>query len=287
MARVVVVGDAMLDVVTRPEGPIAPTSDTTSTTRVARGGGGANLAVALAGAGHEVHYVAAVGDDLAGTLVEDSLARAGVLARLERVAGATGVVVAIVSPGAQRAMLTDRGVNGRLSAVHVEAILSEGFDHLHLSGYTLLDPDSRAVGEHALGHARAQGAGSSVDACSVAPLARLTAEAFLSSARDARWLFANEEEARLLSRGAEPIETLGERFEEVVVTEGERGARSRRGTLVAHAPSVARRAVDTTGAGDAATGAYLAARLHGQGLEESLRAAMAAAAVAVSALGAT
>ena len=44
--RVVVVGDAMLDVVVRPSASVAPTSDTPSRVRVGRGGAAANLAVA-------------------------------------------------------------------------------------------------------------------------------------------------------------------------------------------------------------------------------------------------
>ena len=68
--RVVVVGDAMLDVVVRPSASVAPTSDTPSRVRVGRGGAAANLAVAIASAdpGLEVVYVAAVGDDAAGEL---------------------------------------------------------------------------------------------------------------------------------------------------------------------------------------------------------------------------
>ena len=73
--RVVVVGDAMLDVVVRPSASVAPTSDTPSRVRVGRGGAAANLAVAIASAdpGLEVVYVAAVGDDAAGEIFRREL----------------------------------------------------------------------------------------------------------------------------------------------------------------------------------------------------------------------
>ena len=45
--------------------------------------------------------------------------------------------------------------------------------------------------------------------------------------------------------------------------------------------------LDTTGAGDAATGAYLGARLSGLGMRESLARAMAAAADVLGGLGAS
>ncbi len=284
MARVVVVGDAMLDVVTRPEGPVAPTSDTPSRTRVGRGGSGANVAAALAG-GHEVLYVAAIGEDDAGELVERALRAEGVEPRLERHAGATGVVVSIVAPDSQRAMLTDRGVNPLLTLDHVRSAL-EGSDHLHLSGYTLLDPATRALASRALGLAREAGASTSLDACSAEPLARLGAGAFLEAGRDARWLFANEEEATLLDPAGPPFASLAQRCEELVVTRGPAGAMARRAGSLVEVPARSHEALDSTGAGDAATGAYLSARLAGEDPLGALEVAMEAAARVVARLGA-
>jgi sugar/nucleoside kinase (ribokinase family) len=290
VARVVVVGDAMLDVVTRPTTALAPTSDTPAHTRVGRGGSGANLAVALARAGHEVHYVAAVGRDAPGRIVHDELARAGVTARLEEVDGATGVVVAVVAADGQRAMLTDRGVNPLLSSAHVREVLRHPFDHLHVSGYTILDAATRAVGADALGLARAAGSSSSVDLCSVAPLMRVTPRVFLESAADATELFANEEEALALSDAATleaGLDDLAQRFAEVVVTRGAAGAVVRRGAEEWRAVARGARVVDTTGAGDAATGAYLASRLIGDDVPTALEHAMTAAAAVVMGLGAS
>ena len=108
-ARVVVVGDAMLDVVVRPHGPVAETSDTRSRVRISRGGSAANLSVVLADE-HDVVYVGVVGDDVAGEMFIRDLEESGVGANLEMEHGPTGVVVAVVAPDGQRAMMTDRGV---------------------------------------------------------------------------------------------------------------------------------------------------------------------------------
>ena len=288
MARVVVVGDVMLDVVTRPTEPVAPTSDTDARTRVGRGGSGANLAVALAGAGHDVTYVGAVGTDAAGRIVVEELARAGVVARLEEHDGATGVVVALVAADGQRAMLTDRGVNPLLSAAHVARVLDEGFDHLHVSGYTLLDDATRARGVLALAHPGAPGSTRSVDVCSLAPLSRVTPSVFLGAARGATYLLANEEEALAVAGAADlagALAVLSARFEEVVVTLGGRGALARRGAREWRARALDVAVSDTTGAGDAATGAYLGARFDGGDVDAALAAAMAAAAEVVAGLG--
>jgi len=150
---VVVVGDVMLDVVVKPDIEIAPTSDTPSRVRLTRGGAAANVAEALARAGHHVKYVGACGDDPAAQLFEVTLRRAGVDVSLERVDEATGVVVAVVDVTGQRAMMTDRGANSKLRLEHVLDILEGPFDHLHVSGYTLLDPLTADVGRGALARA--------------------------------------------------------------------------------------------------------------------------------------
>ncbi len=288
MTRAVVVGDVMLDVVTRPAGPVAATSDTPAQTRVGRGGSSANVAVALAAAGVAVVHVGAVGRDAAADLLAADLAAHGVTARWERREGPTGVVVAVVAPDGQRAMLTDRGANPRLSAAFVEAAIAEGADHVHVSGYTVLDPATRAVAARALALARRDGAGASVDVCSVAPLREVGAAAFLAAAAGAGTLFANEEEALALTGApdAEGAEArLAELFDEVVLTRGALGARARRAGEGWATSSQVADVVDTTGAGDAATGAYLGARLLGAGPGEALERAMAAAALVIASLG--
>ncbi len=285
---VVVVGDVMLDVVVKPDGDIAPTSDTPSRVALSRGGSAANMAEALARAGHHVTYVGACGDDLAAALFEGALRDAGIDAFLERTDATTGVVVAVVDAAGQRAMMTDRGANSWLESGHVARQLERPFAHLHVSGYTLLDPRTREVGRAALASARTLGRSTSVDVCSVAPLAALSPALFLEASRGAAMLFANEEEALVLS-GCEHIEDaiheLSLEFGEVIVTLGEHGARARHEGVDYAVASSSAGVIDTTGAGDAASGAYLSVRLGDGSVDEALGAAMSAAAQVVTGLG--
>jgi sugar/nucleoside kinase (ribokinase family) len=278
----------MLDVVVQPIEPVARTSDTPSNVRFARGGSGANIAVALADAGHRVTYLGAAGDDLAGRMCRDDLVLAGVDAQFQDAQAQTGVVVAMVDAEGQRSMMTSRGANRSLSEAFVLAHLRQPIDHLHVSGYTLLDDASRLAGSAALRWAEEVGCPASVDVCSVGPLFEVTSEVFLQAALGASTLFANEEEAMELSDtedAATAIEVLALRFDEVVVTLGALGAAARRGDDETSVPSLVEEVIDTTGAGDAATGAYLAARLEGRTMKESLSDAMAASAVVVQGLG--
>ena len=202
--------------------------------------------------------------------------------------GTTGVVVAIVDESGQRSMMTDRGANSALSVSHVREALNEPFDHLHVSGYCVLDDATRDVAAVALGLARERQRTSSIDVCSVGPLRRVTADVFAATVRGATTLFANEEEAMTLSGALSldaALERLGEDYREVVVTRGGDGAVARENGENRFTPSLRRHVLDTTGAGDAATGAYLAARLAGRDVAEALDQAMRASADVVGGLG--
>ena len=287
--RVVVVGDVMLDVVVRRLAPLAPTSDTPSSIRVARGGSGASLAIAVATTGHDVIYVGAAGRDGAATIVADALRTANVTAQLEPVDAATGTVVALVGDDGQRAMLTDRGANSLLSESFVLGRLAVPFDHLHVSGYLLLDPSTRAIGVAAMALAKERGRSTSVDVCSVAPLRDVTPEVFLDATEGASQLFANEEEALVLTSTTsveEALAVLVTRFNEVVITLGSQGAVGAAGNARTRVAAIDATVLDTTGAGDAATGTYLGARLNGDDVSAALSKAMAASARVVGELGA-
>ncbi|HVA69842.1 MAG TPA: PfkB family carbohydrate kinase [Acidimicrobiales bacterium] len=289
ITRAVVLGDVMLDVVVQPTGRFAPTSDTPANILVARGGSGANVAIALRATGHHVDFVGASGRDAASLVFVDALERGRVNARLQFCDAPTGTVVAFIANDGQRAMLTDRGANVRLEDAFVVEQLREPFDHVHVSGYLLLRAATRGIGENVLALARSRGIPSSVDVCSVAPLMAITPGVFLHSARYASILFANEEEACVLTDSEDAggaLEVLARNYEEVVITRGESGAIAALGAQRFTEIALSAKVLDTTGAGDAATGTYLGARLSGEEPPVALRRAMAAAAQVVGGLGA-
>ena len=139
MSRVVVVGDVMVDVVTRLSGPVAPGSD--SPARVAFEGGGqaANTAAWAAVAGAPVVLVARAGDDPAGRAAAAELGALGVDVRFavdeER---PTGTCVVLVAADGERTMFPDPGANGALAAGDLPDDLLVAGDHLHVAGYALL-----------------------------------------------------------------------------------------------------------------------------------------------------
>jgi ribokinase len=291
MRPVIVVGDLMADVVAVVSAPLAHASDTPARIVQRPGGGGANVAARLVEQGVPALLVARVGEDIPGQAALEELRRAGVELEVAIDAlHATGSCVVIVEPGGERTMLPDRGANAALepSDLPIDEFAEGG--HLHLSGYTLLDPGSRSAGLVALEHARATGMTISVDPASAAPIQDVGPHNFLGWTRRATLLLPNAEEAAVLTGARDPEAAawaLAKDGREVVITLGKEGALWSDGQHVERArasPAPAR--VDSTGAGDAFTAGWLASRLQGADATEALAAANFAAAQAIVQSGA-
>jgi len=290
---VVVVGDLVTDILAIHNGLIEVGSDTMAEIAVTGGGSAANTAAWLASTGLRAELVAVVGADSAGTARVAELAAAGVghdaVRRSEE--ASTGSVIVLVRDD-ERSFLCDRGANALLESSDVDKGLASGLTHLHLSGYTLLHGASRTAGRYALEVAHEQGATTSVDAASAAPLRRLGGERFLEWISGTDLLFANVDEARALLRDdqADPRDLAVEltRFaRHALVKLGPDGAlwADADGGLTVAAAVPADLAVDPTGAGDAFAAGVLRAWLDGAGPEACLTAGTRLGARAVAHLG--
>ena len=287
MTRVVVLGDVMVDVVTRLSGPVAPGSDSPARIAFEGGGQGANTAAWLALAGAPVALVARVGDDAAGRGAVAELEALGVDTRVAvDDARPTGTCVVLVAADGERTMFPDAGANDGLAPGDLRDDLLVAGDHLHVAGYALLREGSRAAALSAIERARSAGMTVSVDPSSAALLSggveRLGTGVSL--------LLPNALEATTLTGLDDPeaaARALSESFPEVAVTLGAGGVLwADGGNLVRVGASRGVGVVDTTGAGDAFAAGLLAARVRGAGVEESLSAGCALAARAVATPGA-
>jgi sugar/nucleoside kinase (ribokinase family) len=274
--RVVVVGDVAVDVVVAPDAPVVTGADVPARIRTCAGGAGANTAAWLARLGADVTLVGRVGDDAAARAAEADLRAGGVRPVLAVDPQLPTCTVVVLLEAGERTMLSDRGAAARLSPADLPPL--DGADHLHLSGYVLLDASSRAAGLAALAAARAAGLTTSVDPQVAAGLAPVR-----DWVRGVDLLLPNKDE--LAALGA-PATALLDVVGAVAVTEGAAGARwvDRRGTWRVSAPAV--EVVDATGAGDAFDAGLLVAWLSGAGPARALRAGCAAGAAAVRAVGA-
>ncbi|MFD8690069.1 carbohydrate kinase family protein [Streptomyces sp. NPDC059651] len=286
-----VVGDVVTDVVARHGFALVHGTDTAARIRTRAGGAGANVACWAVRSGcPDVRLVARVGADSADWH-RDLLRRAGVrelLAVDDEVPTAT--VVALVDRSAERTFLTDSGAVLRLSPDDWSPSMLDGIAHLHLSGYLLFAGTSRATALLALREAGRRDIPVSIDPASAGFLAELGVDRFLALTEGADLLLPNADEAQLLTGLPDPADAaakLSLLVRQVVVTLGGGGV------LLASAGSVTARvaaepvsvAVDSTGAGDAFTGGFLAARLAGADDATAAAAGCRAGAEAVMSVG--
>lgn len=258
--------------------------------RVALGGKGANQAVAAHLAGARVDLVARVGDDANAEVARAAFARFGLPtdAVIAVPCEPTGVAQITVAETGENTIVVTAGANAAFDAV---AIRDEAprlaTASLALTQGELPSPAIEAV-------AAACVAAGTRFVLNLAPPVRIDAGALAI----ADPLVVNVHEARTLGIGAAlvddaPVEAwrdaaasvVGALARSIVVTLGDRGAvaADATGSWVVPAPRVA--AVDTTGAGDAATGVLAAMLAEGRSLPDAVRAAVAAGALAVQRRG--
>ena len=121
--------------------------------RCSRAARAANVAAWLARAGVEVTLIGRVGDDAMAEVALSGLD--GVHLHVTRdPERSTGTCVVLVAPGGERTMLPDPGANDALAATDLPEF--DG-DILHVSGYALLRPGSRAAALEAIERARDAG----------------------------------------------------------------------------------------------------------------------------------
>ena len=286
LPKVLVIGDVMIDLIVRPEGPVAIGSDRRSTIVAKPGGSAANQAVWLGHFGVAATLIGrvAAGDHAAQTAMFQA---AGVEPRLVADAqNETGRLIALIDPSGERSFLTDRGANDSLSEADIPDELIAEADHIHLSGYSFVSASPRSAVRRAM--ERAGGIPVSVDPASAEFLREMGPENFLAWTRGAQICFPNTDEAAALTGSADrkaQIAMLAQHYPLVVVKRGAEGCEAAAGSDRWCAPAPTAKAIDTTGAGDAFVAGFLAAKLGGAGIEECLARAAVAGAAATEFIG--
>ena len=274
---ILVAGSANLDFVVRA--PHIPAPGETVLGRDFKtypGGKGANQAVACARAGGApTHMLLALGDDAYAAPLEASLKGAGVQMHVVRVQDqATGTAFICVSDDAENAITVAPGANFALQAADLPSLA--GFTHLLLQ----LEIPMASVTAYAKA-ARFRGVKVVLNA---APAQALPAE--LLTLLDV--LIVNEGELAVVANHQGSIAQCLARLEVpcVVVTLGHHGCCARSDGVYSFESAFRVTPIDTTGAGDTFCGVLVAALSQGHKLQQALRLASAAGALACTKLGA-
>jgi sugar/nucleoside kinase (ribokinase family) len=257
-------------------------------------GGGFNVMAAAARQGLPVAYAGAH-----GTGPFASLARAGLAAEgIEVLQPAqpdldTGFVVSMVDDAAERTFVTSRGAEATLTAAALAGVTARPGDAATLSGYGLLHPSNRGA---LLGWLTRLPAPATVVFDPGPLVTSIPPDALDQVLRRADWLTCNAREAAALT-GADGPPAAARALAGRLARHGRRGA----GVLVRTGPDgcllgfsateplavpgfpVAE--LDSSGAGDTHTGAFIAALAAGADAAEAARQANAAAAISVTRRG--
>lgn len=293
MSRVVVFGSVNFDlIVPAPHIPVAGETVLGSDLIYQPGGKGGNQAVAAHRLGAETALIAAIGDDHFGADLRAGLAAEGIdtSAVTTETGAPTGVALIVVDDAGQNTIVVAPGAN-RLLGAEALGHLTEKVGNGDVLVLQIEVPISTSLKAAEV----AKNVGATV-VLNAAPLPADSSEEFSDLLKVVDVLVLNEGEAVQLL-GAEPAadraqwSTLAQRAHRhgpstVVITLGAQGA-------VASAPSgsfeqsafdVA--VADTTGAGDAFSGALAVALGRGEPIRDALRFACAAAGIATTKIGA-
>ncbi|MGC3954939.1 MAG: ribokinase [Propionicimonas sp.] len=244
------------------------------------GGKGSNQAVAAARLGAEVSFLTAVGGDAFGTAARQLWQEEGVAASVVEAEAATMVGVILVEPSGENRIVIAPGALAQLTPADVDGFEAEiAAADILVTGFEI----PVEVARRALQLARRHGVRTLLNP---APAVQLDDE--LWGLVDV--LTPNRSEAAVLT--GEPVDTadacadaIRARFGGLtVVTLGGEGCLldTPDGVRTRVAPVPPREVVDTTGAGDAFTGALAVALARGDELSEAVRFASAAGAHAVA-----
>jgi ribokinase len=277
VATIVVVGSVNVDLVTQVERLPAP-GETVGGGRfgIHGGGKGANQAVAAARLGARVTFVGAVGDDEHGRRAREELDAEGIdTTLLSTLEGPTGVAMILVDAAGENLIAVATGVNAKVDRGFVRHAFLE-HQPAHAVVLTSLEVPLEAV-TTAARLAAERGWAFVLDPAPARPL-----PASLLAACDV--VTPNETEVTQLG-GAEAMLAGGAGA--VVVTRGAAGADLYRpGMPPVHQPAFPVQVVDTTGAGDAFSGALTWALASGWPIERAVEVATAAGALATRRAGA-
>ncbi|MEU7239504.1 ribokinase [Streptomyces sparsogenes] len=255
------------------------------------GGKGANQAVAAARLGARTALLARVGDDAHGRLLLESQRAAGVDTAGVLVGGApTGVALITVDPSGDNSIVVSPGANARLRPDDVRAAADLLASARVVSVQLEIPLETVAAVAEAV--RTAGGATGPRLVLNPSPPAPLPAEVLAAcdplvlNEHEARFLLGEDPAGREEAPEAWAAALLARGPRSVVVTLGAGGALVADRDRTVLVPSLPVEAVDTTGAGDAFTGA-LAWRLGvGDDLETAVRFAVRVGAAAVTRAGA-
>ena len=257
----------------------------------AGGGSAANTVVIVTQLGGTAFYSCKVANDKTGDFFVKDLASAGVDTNLtkDREPGVTGECISLVTPDAQRTLVTHLGITQNFSVKELlpEPLVNSTF--LYIEGYLVSSPSAFEAVLEAHSIARAGGVSISLTLSDPVMVENFKDNFDKVVSLGVDMLFCNEDEAKLWTRTEnrdEAISRIKSAFPKFAITCGKNGAIVCDGGATTLIPAVLTTPVDTTGAGDIFAGSFLFALCRGQSFQEAAALANRSASLLISNFGA-
>lgn len=243
---------------------------------VVPGGSACNTAVGIGQLGGCARFVGKRGNDSTGQFFQDSLVERGVEPLLSISALPTGRVLSIITPDAQRTMLTCLGASADTQPSEITTDCFSDSAVVHMEGYLLFNPDLMTASLEAVKRA---GALISLDLASFTVVNQSKAVLNEIIRQYVDILMANEDEAMAYTGAGDEMQALAclARHTQIAVLKvGARGSFIQSGDRIYRIPALGSgKAVDTTGAGDLWASGYLYGLVNGFAHEKCGRLASA------------
>jgi sugar/nucleoside kinase (ribokinase family) len=256
----------------------------------AGGGSAANSLYALSQFGGKAFFSCKVANDEAGHFYMQELGSLNIQTNLsaEREEGVTGRCLVMVTPDAERTMLTSLGISQRVSVDELVSDALAASEYAYVEGYLVTSPSARSAVLELKRQAAQHGVKFALTFSDPAMVEyfRDGINEFIGDGVDL--LFCNEKEALLWS-GESSIEAacaaLQKKARRFAVTRGAQGARLFDGERYLEVAPHAVHAIDSNGAGDMFSGAFLYAITRGHDFATAGRLASLASSRVVAQFG--
>jgi len=254
------------------------------------GGSAANTIVGIAEMGGRCGYACLTGDDGHGVMYLKEMRDLGVTINTAASSGVTGSCVVLITPDAERTMLTHLGVSAALQSSHLDGKELANARIVYVEGYLFAGDDTRAAALEAIALAKANGAEVALT-LSDPFLIDICRELFIELMEGGKidLLFCNEIEAQALSGKSDPqacATWLHQHVATVALTLGEKGSLIINQGAIIEITGERANAIDTTGAGDMYAAGVLFGITHDRNWQQAGAIGSRAAARIVAQLGA-
>lgn len=259
--------------------------------KMSGGGSAGNTVVAINQFGGKSFYSCLVAKDELGKFFLDDLKRNGVATNMVHETcpeGHTGRCLVMTSPDAERTMNTFLGVSSFLSPEHLDESAIKSSTYVYLEGYLVASPKGLEAMKEAKKIAEKNKVSTALTFSDPSMVKYFSAQMQEIVGASVDLLFCNEEEAMIFTgtnsviEAREKLKQVAKRF---TITLGANGALIYDGDTFIQIEPYKVRAIDTNGAGDMFSGAFLYAITHGHSFAEAGKLASLASSKVVSQWG--